>query len=259
MEPSHGNSGTSKPIRDVVSDRKASPAPLRIRYDRMAIFLVGVVALLTSLVSALLMLVGGGNALLSAMAFLVAGGAVAVLRTLAMRDRSRKVDAAFRSAMGPSGSHSANLRQEAATSPEDAPPTEGDTTDVHQGSDAELFNAEAPEPAVPFTAAELREAAMVVAEGAAVETPQPSANPDVAAGLQFQGREWEPVEVPKPVYVAAAKAPRAAPQPLDLPEAPKAAGKPLLKQPAGAEQADSVAQRATALGNLDDVLQRRRA
>ena len=41
---------------------------------------------------------------------------------------------------------------------------------------------------------------------------------------------WEPVDVPKPAYVEAAKAERPAPEPLDLPEAPKAVGKPSLKQ-----------------------------
>ena len=66
----------------------------------------------------------------------------------------------------------------------------------------------------------------------------------------------------------AAKAERAAPQPLDLPEAPKAVGKPSLKQglpqtPAGSLGADAeqkpLGKAQSALSNLDDVLQRRRA
>ncbi|WCI08513.1 hypothetical protein PJ267_20095 [Arthrobacter sp. OVS8] len=52
------------------------------------------------------------------------------------------------------------------------------------------------------------------------------------------------MEVPKPTYVEAPKAERAAPEPLDLPEAPKAVGKPSLKQglpqaPAGTAGPDS--------------------
>ncbi|MDD1476874.1 hypothetical protein [Arthrobacter sp. H16F315] len=76
------------------------------------------------------------------------------------------------------------------------------------------------------------------------------------------------MEVPKPTYVEAPKAPRAAPEPLDLPEAPKAVGKPSLKQgvlqaPAGTTDTDSeqkpLGKAQSALSNLDDVLQRRRA
>jgi hypothetical protein len=59
---------------------------------------------------------------------------------------------------------------------------------------------------------------------------------------------------------------RPAPEPLDLPESPKAAGKPSLKQ--GTAAAPAVAspnagrpqgKAQSALSNLDDVLQRRRA
>ena len=79
---------------------------------------------------------------------------------------------------------------------------------------------------------------------------------------------WEPVEVPKPTYVEAPKAERAAPEPLDLPEAPKAVGKPSLKQgpaaappvaSAEAAPAKPLTKAQSALSNLDDVLQRRRA
>jgi hypothetical protein len=71
------------------------------------------------------------------------------------------------------------------------------------------------------------------------------------------------VDVPKPTYVDAAKAPRPAPEPLDLPEAPKPLGKPTLK-PASAPSAGPSVQvqhgkPQSALSNLDDVLQRRRA
>jgi hypothetical protein len=67
--------------------------------------------------------------------------------------------------------------------------------------------------------------------------------------------------------VDAAKAERPAPKPLELPEAPKAVGKPSLKQgaaaappaaPAAAEGPE-LSKAQSALSNLDDVLQRRRA
>ena len=85
-----------------------------------------------------------------------------------------------------------------------------------------------------------------------------------------EGSSWEPVEVPKPTYVEAPKAERAAPMPLDLPEAPKAVGKPSLKQasarpaasdPQTADDSESkqLSKAQSALSNLDDVLQRRRA
>ena len=79
---------------------------------------------------------------------------------------------------------------------------------------------------------------------------------------------WDPVEVPKPTYVEAAKAERPAPEPLALPEAPKSVGKPSLKQgPAAAPPVASpdaapakpLTKAQSALSNLDDVLQRRRA
>ncbi|MGX9900290.1 hypothetical protein ACW0JT_10920 [Arthrobacter sp. SA17] len=90
---------------------------------------------------------------------------------------------------------------------------------------------------------------------------RPFMSADVPGGL---GASWEPVEVPKPTYVEAAKAERAAPEPLELPEAPKAAGKPSLKQgtasaPPAAQVKQPVTKPQSALSNLDDVLQRRRA
>jgi glyoxylate carboligase len=105
---------------------------------------------------------------------------------------------------------------------------------------------------------ELREAAfaVAVAAGDTSAAAAPMAKP--------ADTTWEPVDVPKPVYVEAAKAERPAPQPLDLPEAPKAAGKPSLKQgtPAAipaAPPAKPLTKAQSALSNLDDVLQRRRA
>ena len=110
---------------------------------------------------------------------------------------------------------------------------------------------------------ELREAALAVA----VAAGDSSAAKASSTATPAAPTTWEPVEVPKPVYVEAAKAERPAPEPLELPEAPKAAGKPSLKQgvaaappaaPASAE-GQELSKAQSALSNLDDVLQRRRA
>ncbi len=78
------------------------------------------------------------------------------------------------------------------------------------------------------------------------------------------GPEWKPVDLPKPSYVDSAKAERNAPDPLAAPEQPKPATKVTLKPKPDATPAPGVptvprpAARG-ALGNLDAVLQRRRA
>ena len=135
-------------------------------------------------------------------------------------------------------------------------------------AESPLFDAQAnaaernPAP-TPLTAQELRQAAL--AEAAASGDTSVRRSADSPAG---EGSSWKPVEVPKPTYVEAPKAERAAPEPLDLPEAPKAVGKPSLKQglpqaPGGGLGAESeskpLGKAQSALSNLDDVLQRRRA
>lgn len=112
----------------------------------------------------------------------------------------------------------------------------------------------APAPAgTVLTAEELRAAARRVA-AASVRVPPATSN-----------TPWEPVEVPKPIYVEAPRASRPAPAPLVPPETPK----PATKSPLRASTAVSGSsvpgsgQRKPAPGagkiNLDDVLQRRRA
>lgn len=246
------------PAGDFRQSETTAPV-FRVRYGRLALALAGLLSLLTGVISAALRLFGVGPSWLPVVALFGAAGAVVLLRRLAVRDRRRKVDEAFRSAM------SAPTR----TAPEDsarrsAPPAS------EQRPDSPLFDAQAiaasPKPAPkPLTAMELREAALAEA----------AASGDLAASLDRGGSSaeaasWEPVEVPKPTYVEAAKAERAAPEPLDLPEAPKAVGKPSLKQglnqtaaaaSAGAVDDDEkvVGKGQRALSNLDDVLQRRRA
>lgn len=242
--------------------RSGATAPVfRIRYGRLAVALAGLLSLLAGVISAALRLFGLGPAWLPVVTLLGAAGAVVLLRWLAVRDRRRKVNEAFRSAMSaPSRTTSVDSAQR---SPASQPAV--------QRPDSPLFDAQAvaaptkPAPK-PLTAHELREAAL--AEAAASGDLTAGADQATASPVA-QAESWEPVEVPKPTYVEAAKAERAAPEPLDLPEAPKAVGKPSLKQglsqpaagPATAEDDDAklVGKGQRALSNLDDVLQRRRA
>lgn len=249
------------------SDPGAATVPaLKIRYGRLTLALAGLLSLLTGVLSAVLSIIGIGSGWLPVATLLGAAAAVFLLRRLAVRDRRRKINAAFRDAMsapartapsGPATLHGANARRPAG----DAGRRE--TT---------LFDAQAapvaPQPAAdsgpkPLTSQDLRAAALAEA-AASGDTITAPAQPG------HEGASWEPVEVPKPTYVHAAKAERAAPGPLDLPQAPKAVGKPSLKQaaarPAAGElrtaedQSDLPAGKAqSALSNLDDVLQRRRA
>jgi hypothetical protein len=232
--------------------KAAAPAGrFRIRYGRTALALVGFLSLVTAFVSAVLLAFGLGSPVLPLACAALTAASVAVLRWLAVRDRKAKVNAAFRSAM------SAPARRPDAA--EHIPP-KPEAAPVRQESP--LFDAEAHQPKVKqLTAQELREAALAVAV-AAGDTSAAAAASGTPAGTP-----WEPVEVPKPVYVEAAKAERPEPEPLELPAAPKAVGKPSLKQGAAgasaaapaAPDAQQLTKAQSALSNLDDVLQRRRA
>lgn len=232
----------------------------KIRYGRLALALAGLLSLLTGVVSAALRIFGLGAPWLPFVALLGAVAAVFMLRWLAVRDRRRKMNAAFRAAM------SATARP-AETAPERAPLREPAGL-PRERAESPLFDAQAdavdrkPAPR-PLTAQELRQAALAEAIASGDTSVRGTADARPA-----EGSSWEPVEVPKPTYVEAPKAERAAPEPLDLPEAPKAVGKPSLKQglpqtPAVSLGADAeqkpMGKAQSALSNLDDVLQRRRA
>ncbi|HEX9088032.1 MAG TPA: hypothetical protein VF867_10950 [Arthrobacter sp.] len=232
----------------------------KIRYGRLALALAGLLSLLTGVVSAALRIFGLGSVWLPAVALLGAVAAVFMLRWLAVRDRRRKMNAVFREAMGAPA-------RPVRSAPERTPQLEP-AEEPRERPESPLFDAQAdtaerrPAPK-PLSAQELRQAAL--AEAAA------SGDTSVRGAEAFRSAEessWEPVDVPKPTYVEAPKAERAAPEPLDLPEAPKAVGKPSLKQgltqsPAGSTGTDSeskpLGKAQSALSNLDDVLQRRRA
>ncbi|WP_435896699.1 hypothetical protein [Pseudarthrobacter oxydans] len=223
----------------------------RIRYGRTGIALVGLLSLVTAFISGVLLIFGLGAPVLPLACLALTAGSVVLLRWLAVRDRRAKVNAAFRAAMTapsrqPQPAAGVRPRPEAAPAKQDNP----------------LFDAEAHEPKIrPLTAMELREAALAVA----VAAGDSSAAAAGSAARTAAPSTWEPVEVPKPVYVEAAKAERPAPEPLELPEAPKATGKPSLKQgvaaapPAAPAEGQEQSKAQSALSNLDDVLQRRRA
>ena len=266
-KPAGGTSGagasTAATSERTPTSAATSPA-FRIRWGRLMLAVAGLLFLLTGVVSAALRLFGIGSGWLPAMALLGAVAAVALLRRLAVRDRRRKMNAAFRAAMG--GPERATARPSV---PEQVPSLPAGRPGDRP--ERPLFDAEAgratPEPAPkPLTALELRQAAL--AEAAASGDASAAVAAETSAATE--GSSWEPVEVPKPTYVEAAKAERAAPMPLDLPEAPKAVGKPSLKQaaarpaasdPQAAEESESkqLSKAQSALSNLDDVLQRRRA
>lgn len=231
-----------------------------VRPGRTSVALVGAVALLAAIICIPLAVLAVVPGLVPVVAFTVFLLAVAGLRILAIRGRRRTVEAAFADAM---------------SAPSELPRT---TTSVVRTPRREttLFDAETSGPvegeipaatgrAVPaassITATELRQAALAVAAGT-------NQSPDADTVAQPAGTPWQPVEVPKPMYVAAAKAERQAPAPLELPDAPKAQSKTSLKQGATPPAADSAVQSAvsspaanptTGRMNLDDVLQRRRA
>ena len=138
----------------------------------------------------------------------------------------------------------------------------------------------------PLTAEELRAAAMRVAAKGSAEAKL--AHTQTLAETDLEAETWEPVEVPVPGYVTAARA-LSLEKPLVLPAVPKSTGTSIKADQAGigegvegvtavpdlaaeetpAKQAQAApvapasvpaTERGTyALNNLDDVLQRRRA
>ncbi|GAA1342384.1 hypothetical protein GCM10009611_14790 [Arthrobacter roseus] len=209
---------------------------LKIRYGRTALALVGAGAVCAAFGLAIASVFGAVSGFAPLIALAVAAGSVVILRSLAVRDRRARINAAFRDAM-----YSSPSQQEAPVPAQPEEPTQlFDAEDCLKSPDVQ-----------PLSSAELRLAALEVAAAAGDIVPA-------------SGTTWEPVAVPTPVYVQAPKAARPAPEPLRLPETPKAEGKATMKQAASEHRASaqSVAddpQPTTGRINLDDVLQRRRA
>ncbi|MFZ3452545.1 hypothetical protein [Arthrobacter sp. 7Tela_A1] len=221
------------------------PAPLRLRYGRITLALLGLVFIAGVLAGSIAALLGAVSGWLPAASAIGIAGVFGSLRSLAVRDRRNRQarrQAAARAA-----------QREQAPAPRPANPR---ADAVFDGAGAETKAAPAaalpaetrpaapaPKPIPRLTAQELRDAALAEAAKSA------------------EASSWEPVAVPKPTYVDAPVAPRAAPQPLAAPASPK----PVLKtpiRPVAAPVAGSTAiepRPATGILNLDDVLQRRRA
>ncbi|WP_433874444.1 hypothetical protein [Sinomonas atrocyanea] len=249
---SAGSERAGKPEDDDAGTRAApgagsrpAPRPFRIRWGRVVIAGIGVAMLLASVVC--LALVVLGVPLWVPLVFAAGTAASAtVLRSLAVRDQRRRVDAAFRAAMRDPGPAPAQRQRPLAPS--------------------EVFdagNTPAPAPKV-LTREELRAVALEVARAS-----QASAAAAAKASGADSEETWEPVGVPKPSYLDAAKAERPEPEPLPAQEDPKPEGRPALKprpetpEPGSVPGVPALAPRPTgragALGNLDDVLRRRRA
>ncbi|MBO0908925.1 hypothetical protein [Arthrobacter sunyaminii] len=273
-----GNHASRTPSPDAPRGHQGPQPVFRVRYGRTALALMGALALAAVVLGLPLAAFGAASWWMPLVGVVLAGAAVASLRALAVRDRRRRVDAAFRAAM------SAGSRHQPVSAPEPAyevdEPQEVSPEPVRPQRETVLFDAEstpgadsgsaaagAPGQATvstapgssdrPLTAAELRSAAL---DFAAASTPQGPAGPPKTSTTP-----WEPVAVPKPIYVEAPVAQRPAPEPLVPPQTPKPAGRTSLRAgvtPAVTESSDSAgAEAAPGTGkiNLDDVLQRRRA
>ncbi len=258
---------TSSPVLQPSSQqpsRQAAGQPeFRIRYGRTALALTGAVALVVFVAGGALALAGVVAGQVPGFALLATFAVVVILRSLAIRDRRNRAAArANRAARTASTSQATGMR------------TPARPTQLFDGAAAEAQPAPEAAPAAPapLTAAELRGQALKVAAEAG----------DTAAPSRPSGAPWQPVDVPKPTYVAAAKANRPAPAPLPASEVKKPQVKTSIKQTAAQRTEEAAAQRsaeaaeqhteeaasaADASGqpsaanrlNLDDVLQRRRA
>lgn len=250
----------------------AAERPLSIRWGRTAIALVGLLALMTAGISGALAVFSIGPSALPWVSLAVFAVVIAGLRGLAIRDQA--VRRAARLAAGTTADR--------ASVDSAAPAVEPKETTLFDGA----AGAEPAPVQKPLTAQELRAAAMRVAAKGAADAK--------LAHTQTLAETWEPVEVPVPGYVKAAKA-LSLEKPLELPVAPKSAGTSIKADQAGITAADSsegvavvpavagtpadgdVASKSPAaksagakpaaspdrgsyaLNNLDDVLQRRRA
>ncbi len=251
---------------------ESRPPALKLRWGRLGVALAGAAAIPVAGVTLVLALVSVVSFWWPVAAVLVAGGAVAVLRSLAVRDRRARVNAAFTAAMSSRPLSQEELRQPAGTQGTGAQADGNAAASAAPVRDETVFDAQSagtlPEPASRLTAADLLAAARSVAAadtsapeggGDARVSPPPAPVPG-AVGTS----PWEPVQVPLPTYVEAERARRSAPAPLELPAEPKPTGRTPIKSSVAAKAAPADTPAAPAAPaapriNLDDVLQRRRA
>lgn len=197
----------------------SGPAPLNIHWGRTTMAVVGLLALLTAAISGVLNVFNVGSASLSWAGVIIFLAVVAGLRAVAIRDQN--------------ASHAA-ARTAAERSTADAafPSLAGPA--VVQRETVLFDRAEGAEPAPvqkPLTAAELRNAALRVAAKGTADAKL--AHTQTLAEGELDGETWEPVEVPKPGYVTAARAAATAAAPLAVPEVPKSAGTSIKADQAG--------------------------
>ncbi|GGC85515.1 hypothetical protein GCM10011512_10450 [Tersicoccus solisilvae] len=227
-----GSFGSFSASRGASAVVPASAAGLRIRWDRMSIAGIGLIALFAALVTGVVSLVTTLPVAVPLVLLLVFVGTVAGLRALAVRDRRRKVDAAIDAAID-----GAQEADHARARVDDDRPTP-------------LFDAAAAEhqPAT-MNAEELREAARSLAASIG-DAPRPERPAESA---------WQPVAVPRPTYVDAERAARPAPEPLQLPESPRPATRTSIRAAEAGRRDVTAGHEGTGqLGDLDEVLRRRR-
>lgn len=199
-------------------------AAFRIRWGRTVLALVGTMAAAAFVTGTLLALFGALPGRVPFIALLVAAGVVVILRSLAVRDRARRARARREQPRS----------QTAAADEQPAEPVRRRETVLFNGAaEADETSGAAARPA-PLSAEQLRAEALKVAAEASRK-----------AAAAAPGAAWQPVELPKPTYVAAAKAERPAPEPLPAPEVKKPAAKVNIKQDA-ALKASAAAEAAAA-------------
>ncbi|WP_287930865.1 hypothetical protein [Arthrobacter sp.] len=263
----------------------SGPAPLTIYWGRTAVAAAGLLALLTAAISGALNVFNIGSPALSWGALVVFLAVLAGLRAMAVRDQNARraaarvaaerttADARSAASPGPAVEQRETVLFDRASGAFGAPGASG---------------ADAAPAQKPLTAEELRNAALRVAAKGTADAKL--AHTQTLAEGELSAETWEPVEVPKPGYVTAARAAAAAARPLAVPEVPRSAGTSIKADQAGigvpAAEAEAPARAVApaavaateggkaeedpvasakpdnaghALNNLDVVLQRRRA
>ncbi|GAA1454679.1 hypothetical protein GCM10009618_20960 [Nesterenkonia lacusekhoensis] len=232
-----------------------------IRWGRTLVALVGVVALLTAVVTGVLAAAGSVLAATPLTALGVFVLSVVTLRSMAVvrrrRQRRRRIESVMREAMYPDAEDPA-LRPAPVGAPYDA--LSSDVRGVGGPNSLQQVDEDGLPVEVERTfgqtadehAAAVEQARRAAAQGAAAQ----------AAAVQPQGA-WEPREVPKPKYLEAEKAQRPLPQPLVQEEAKRPSTEVRLSPSAQAAPPQKTGQKQktekSRSMDLDEVLKRRRA
>ncbi|MGA7203945.1 MAG: hypothetical protein WBX27_04860 [Specibacter sp.] len=250
-------------------------APLNIHWGRTALALVGLLALVTAGISGALNVINIGSPALSWLGLVIFAAVLAGLRSVAIREQNNR-----RAAATAAAERATAQARSAAPSPTAEVLREPALFDGSEGA--------APAPVQkPLTAEELRNAALRVAAKGTADAIL--AHTQTIAEGELEPETWEPVEVPTPGYVTAARAAKQEAA-LQVPEVPKSEGTSIKADQAGVGVGPSVpvvveggkgsdvpaaaglpafataaasgakpAKGGHCLANLDDVLQRRRA